>query len=110
MVCTYSNSLTFPYPAHTCYTGHIIHVCTIRCYHYIVGILVKKKRKTHNVPMQSMFTMKGAIAWTVSVLLKNEKVHQLNNGTCKCGHLKIRTPTLSTHLVMVPNDEAYHIN
>ena len=69
----------------------------------ITGILVKKKRKTHNVPMQSMFTMKGAIAWTVSVLLKNEKVHQLNNGTCKCGHLKIRTPTLSTHLVMVPN-------
>ena len=40
----------------------------------IVGILVKKKRKTHNVSMQSMLTMKGAIAWTVSVLLNNEKV------------------------------------
>ena len=40
----------------------------------IAGILVKKKRKTPNVPMQSMLTMKGALSWTVSVLLKNEKV------------------------------------
>ena len=66
--CTHRHTVT-----HT-HTHSRIHTQYITRAYNIVGILVKKKRKTHNVPMQSMSIMKGAIAWTVSVLLNNKKV------------------------------------
>ena len=48
-------------------------ICTDILSH-TTGILAKKKRKITNAPTQSMISVRGALAWTVAILLRNEKV------------------------------------
>ena len=51
----------------------VCNICTDILSH-TAGILAKKKRKITNAPTQSMISVRGALAWTVAILLRNEKV------------------------------------
>ena len=51
----------------------VCNICTDILSH-TTGILAKKKRKITNAPTQSMISVRGALAWTVATLLRNEKV------------------------------------